>query len=141
MSPEEDQYAPEATGDAETSLTYPVQASALRKGGYAMLKSHPCRILELTSAKPGKHGHGKTLVRGRDIFSGVAVEDSWPSSHSVMVPVVKKKSGEKQDVKLPENEIGAKVKILLAEDKPVRVTILAAMGKELCVDAKVGNED
>lgn len=49
--------------------------------------------------------------------------------------------GEKADVKLPDNEVGAKINALLAEDKPVSVTILASMGHELCVDAKALAED
>ncbi len=44
--------------------------------------------------------------------------------------------GEKEDVKCPENEIGERIKTMLGENKMVSVTILAAMGQEMCVDAK-----
>jgi len=49
--------------------------------------------------------------------------------------------GIKEDVKLPENEVGAKIREMLEEGKNVTVTILAGMGMELAVDAKVGAED
>ncbi|CZR66883.1 related to translation initiation factor 5A (eIF-5A) [Phialocephala subalpina] len=158
MSSEEGQYAAEATGNAEASLTYPIQASALRKGGYAILKSHPCKILEVTTAKPGKHGHAKCTFKGRDIFTAALVEDSHPSSHNMEVPIVRKtewdvsyvtrdgflslfgEGGEKEDVKVPEGEVGSKIRKLL-EDTPVSVTILEAMGQEMCMDAKAGNDD
>ena len=43
----------------EASLTYPIQASALRKNGFAMMKGHPCKIIDMCTSSPGKHGHAK----------------------------------------------------------------------------------
>jgi translation initiation factor 5A len=155
-SPNTDSH--QAAGNAGASLTFPSQASALRKGGYAILKSKPCKILEISTAKPGKHGHAKCTFRGKDIFTGAMVEDSHPSSHNMEVPVVKKTEydlshisrdgylclfsdeGEKQDVKVPEGEVGEKVKTYLAEEKMVAVIIQAAMGQEIAIDAKATNE-
>jgi translation initiation factor 5A len=124
-----------------------------------MLKSHSCKILEISTAKPGKHGHAKCTFRGRDIFTGALVEDSHPSSHNMEVPVVRKTEydvshvsrdgylcllgaeGEKQDVKLPGGELGTKIRGWLEEGKVVVVVVLGAMGMEMAVDAKIGNED
>ena len=44
---------------SEASLTYPIQASALRKNGFAMMKGHPCKIIDMCTSSPGKHGHAK----------------------------------------------------------------------------------
>jgi translation initiation factor 5A len=149
----------QVAGNADAALTYPAQASALRKGGYAILKSKPCKILEISTAKPGKHGHAKCTFRGRDIFTGALVEDSHPSSHNMEVPVVKKteydvshissdvylclfgEEGEKQDVRVPEGEVGQKIRAFLAEEKIVVVIILAAMGQEIAIDTKAAVED
>merc|ERR1711981_196115 len=57
----------EAAG-AAGALTYPIQCSALRKNGYAMLKGHPCKIV--------------------DIFDGKKYEDMSPSTHNMEVPNV-----------------------------------------------------
>ena len=77
--------------DSGASLTYPVQASALRKNGFAMLKGNPCKIVDMSTSKPGKHGHAKILVVGLDLFTGKKYEELSPSGHTMTVPIVNKK--------------------------------------------------
>jgi translation initiation factor 5A len=156
---EQDHYAAEAAGSANASLTTPAQASALRKGGYVVLKSHPCKILETTTAKPGKHGHAKCQFRGRDIFTSAAVEDMTPSTHNMEVPVVTKtewhvihvgsdgwlqllnKGGLKEDLKCPVGETGEKIRLMLKENRNVVAVVLRAIGEEIVVEVKEGVKD
>jgi len=87
---DDEKYAAEATGNADAALTYPMQACALHKNGYAILKSKRCKINEITTFKTGKHGHAKCSIKGKDIFTGAGVEDMCPSTHNMDVPVVKR---------------------------------------------------
>ena len=55
-----------------------------------MIKDHPCKVTEYSTAKPGKHGSAKATIVGVDIFTAKKYEDSCPTSATVRVPVVSK---------------------------------------------------
>jgi translation initiation factor 5A len=79
----------EAAGGAGAHV-YPLQCSALRKGGYVMMKGKPCKIVDMSTSKTGKHGHAKVNMTGIDIFDGRKYEDMSPSTHNMEVPNVKR---------------------------------------------------
>lgn len=72
-------------GDAEASLTHPVKCSSLRKGGYVMLQGFPCKIMEMSTAQPGKHGHAKIHLIGLDVFTGKKHEEICPAKENIEV--------------------------------------------------------
>lgn len=148
------------SGNAGSSLTYPMEAGALRKNGHVMLKGHPCKIVEISVSKTGKHGHAKCHVVGIDIFSGKKCEDLCPSTHNMEVPNVSRteyqllnveeegnvsvllENGDtKDDLNLPsetadDTKLVEDLKAAFDDGKNVLVTVLMSMGKEKIVAYK-----
>lgn len=119
-----------------------------------MLKGFPCKVIEMTTSKAGKHGHAKATIVGIDIFTGKKHEDSCPTSHNMEIPFVKKneyqvldiqpdgfvslllESGEtKEDLKLPtdEYELVERLCADFAAEKELIVSVITAMGQEKIV--------
>jgi len=141
------------------SATYPMQCSALRKNGFVMLKARPCRIMEMTTSKTGKHGHAKVHLVGIDIFTSKKYEDLCPSTHNIDVPNVNRsdfqlidisddgfvtlmneKGDTRDDLRLPEGELGEKIRSEFGkEDTSVIITVLSAVGEESIIACKNAN--
>lgn len=71
---------------------------SLKKGSHVVIKGFPCKIIEYSTSKTGKHGHAKANIVGTDIFSGKKYEDISPSSHNMMSPVVTRKDYQLIDI-------------------------------------------
>jgi len=136
------------------SKTFPMQCSALRKNGHVVIKSRPCKIVDMSTSKTGKHGHAKVHLVAIDIFTGKKLEDICPSTHNMDVPNVSRteyalvniddgylnlmttEGVSKDDVKVPEGDLGKQIETDFEAGKDLIVTIVAAMGEEAAVSAK-----
>lgn len=75
-------------GGAGAGLTYPVQASSLRKNGHVVIEKRLCTISELSTAHT--HEHGKTVdLVGLDIFTGKNSNFKVAATDSMEVPYIK----------------------------------------------------
>lgn len=96
----------------------------------------------MSTSKTGKHGHAKVHMVGLDIFSGKKYEDICPSTHNMDVPFVKREDYQltdisddgylslmgdngdiREDLKLPEGELGAQLKAEYDAGKELLVRI------------------
>jgi translation initiation factor 5A len=66
----------------------------LKVGKYVVIDNVPCRVVELDVSKPGKHGAAKMRVTGIGIFNGEKKVLLIPADAEVVIPVIKKITGQ-----------------------------------------------
>ena len=164
MADQDDDTETFETADAGASETYPLEAGQIRKGGHIMIKGNPCKVIDVSTSKTGKHGHAKCHFVAQDIFTGKKMEDLVPASHTTMIPFVKKveyqaigldeefltlltEAGDtREDIKLPKflnmappdaEEVSKRIEDMLAKEEDFNVIVLCACGKEVVTDTKV----
>ena len=57
---------------------------------YIVIKECPCKIIEVTVSKTGKHGHARCHITAIDIFTGKKLEEHTPSTHNVEEAIVER---------------------------------------------------
>eukprot|EP01113_Clastostelium_recurvatum_P001199 TRINITY_DN1049_c0_g1_i2.p1 TRINITY_DN1049_c0_g1~~TRINITY_DN1049_c0_g1_i2.p1 ORF type:complete len:187 (-),score=41.12 TRINITY_DN1049_c0_g1_i2:119-610(-) len=151
----EEQNTQYESASSGASLSYPVQCSSLRKNGFVVIKGFPCKVVDMSTSKTGKHGHAKVHLVAIDIFTGRKYEELCPSTHNMDVPNVKRSDYSlldvtedgflslltsdgttKDDLRLPEGEVGDSIKAMFDDGKDVVVSVVSAMGTEGVVSAK-----
>jgi len=66
----------------------------LRKGGYIIVDDEPCKILSITTSKPGKHGEAKARMDVNGIFDNRKRSIVNPVTHKVQVPNIDKRKAQ-----------------------------------------------
>ena len=147
--------------DAGSSLTDKVDTNRLKNGSLVMIKGFPCKVTDVSTAKPGKHGSAKVILKGKDVMTGKVYECTYHAGDMVDAPIVSRQEytllniddstlelltpeGEvKSDIDLPTEEhlkeVAAKVKEIFEEGKKeCLVTVLNCMGKEMVLEVREG---
>ncbi len=75
-------------------MSKPVDVGSLRVGGYMIIDNEPCRIVDITKSKPGKHGSAKARIVAIGIFDGVKRSIVKPVDLNAEVPMIDKRMGQ-----------------------------------------------
>ena len=142
--------------DAGAADCTPIQAGAVKKGGHVAIKGHPCKVVDYSTSKTGKHGHAKANIVGIDIFTGKKYEEIAPTSANLAEPVITRNEYElvdiqvdrvslmddegnmREDLNLPADnpELVQLMKDAVAQGKELKVVVIKAMGQEMITGSK-----
>lgn len=75
-------------------MSKPVDVGSLRVGGYMIVDGEPCRIVDITKSKPGKHGSAKARIVAIGVFDGVKKSIVKPVDANAEVPIIDKRMGQ-----------------------------------------------
>ncbi len=62
----------------------------LKRGSYVIIDGEPCKVIEITKSKKGKHGSAQARVVAIGLFDGVKRSIVGPVDSRVEVPIIKK---------------------------------------------------
>mmetsp|Transcript_14618 Transcript_14618/g.34671 ORF Transcript_14618/g.34671 Transcript_14618/m.34671 type:complete len:158 (+) Transcript_14618:359-832(+) len=153
MSDADDDYDAADAGAADCT---PIEAGSVRKGQFLKIKGRPCKVVDMSKAKVGKHGAAKCQFTGIDIFTSKKLECVAPAGAQLAQPIVERNDLQltdiseegfvslmtdnaemREDLKLPDDQaLADKIQGLFDEGKDVAVTLLKACGQEQIIDVK-----
>ena len=145
-------------------LTTKIQPGELKKPGYCMIRSMPCRITEIEHVRPAtSNGNKRMRIAGLHVFTGKKYEDTLNLTagfHGIEVPVTTKAAfalldvdtdsgflslltpngDTKEDVALCRaeeggwDEVGIELCKRFDDGEALKVTVLTIMEKDIVVE-------
>ncbi len=75
-------------------MSKPMDVGTLRVGSFVIVDGEPCRVVDYSKSKPGKHGSAKARVVAISVFDGGKRSFVKPVDAQVEVPIIEKRSGQ-----------------------------------------------
>lgn len=66
----------------------------LKVGRYVLIDEEPCKIMSISTSKPGKHGEAKARIDAVGIFDEQKRSVVHPMKHKVGIPLIDKRSAQ-----------------------------------------------
>jgi translation initiation factor 5A len=66
----------------------------LKEGRYMLIDGEPCKIINISTSKPGKHGEAKSNIDAVGIFDKKKRNIVHPVKHRVQVPMIDKRKAQ-----------------------------------------------
>jgi len=75
-------------------MSKPAEVGSLKVGSYVIVDNEPCRIVDYSKSKPGKHGSAKARVVAIGVFDNVKRSFVKPVDSQAEVPIIEKRVGQ-----------------------------------------------
>jgi len=70
------------------------EVRTLKVNRYVIIDDEPCKILSISTSKPGKHGEAKARIEAIGVFDGQKRSIVHPVTHKVHVPMIDKRNAQ-----------------------------------------------
>jgi len=70
------------------------EVRTLKPNRYMIIDGEPCKIMGISTSKPGKHGEAKARIDAVGMFDGTKRSIVHPVKHKVEVPMIDKRAGQ-----------------------------------------------
>lgn len=70
------------------------EVRTLKVNRYMIIDNEPCKILSISTSKPGKHGEAKARIEAVGIFDEQKKSVVHPVKHKVHVPIIDKRNAQ-----------------------------------------------
>lgn len=70
------------------------EVRTLKVNRYMIIDDEPCKIMSISTSKPGKHGEAKARIEAIGVFDGQKRSVVHPVKHKVQVPIIDKRSAQ-----------------------------------------------
>lgn len=71
--------------------TQQAEVRQLKVGRYVVIDEEPCKILDITTSKPGKHGAAKARIEAIGLYDGVKRSMVAPVTEKCKIPMIDKR--------------------------------------------------
>jgi len=70
------------------------EVRTLRVNRYMIIDEEPCKIMSISTSKPGKHGEAKARIEAIGVFDGQKRSIVHPVKHKIQVPIIDKRTAQ-----------------------------------------------
>jgi translation initiation factor 5A len=70
------------------------EVRTLKVNRYILIDEEPCKIVSISTSKPGKHGEAKARIEAIGVFDGQKRSIVHPVKHKVHVPMINKRNAQ-----------------------------------------------
>lgn len=70
------------------------EVRTLKVNRYMIIDDEPCKIMSISTSKPGKHGEAKARIEAIGVFDGQKRSVVHPVKHKIGVPIIDKRNAQ-----------------------------------------------
>lgn len=74
--------------------TKPVSVGSLQKGSFVVVEGVACRVVDMQTSRPGKHGHAKVRLSAVGLLDSKKRDIVMPGHDNIDVPIIDKRNAQ-----------------------------------------------